>query len=116
MSGLPTAELKHVTEVAGSHVGPTRVPGMVVRVTSAGDVHVVALGALSIGGPGVQRDSLFRIASITKPIFGALTMALVDERLVSLEGPVDQLLPELASPRYGFYFGRGLRTKSTTRR
>jgi CubicO group peptidase (beta-lactamase class C family) len=47
----------------------------------------------------VRRDSLFRIASTTKPITGAATMALVDEGLLSLDEPVTRLLPELASPR-----------------
>jgi len=100
MSGLSTAGLERLAEVAASHVGgPDRVPGMVALVASGDDVHVEALGALSIGGPPVRRDSLFRIASTTKPITGALTMALVDEGLLSLDEPVTRLLPELASPR-----------------
>ena len=43
------------------------------------------------------RDSLFRIASITKPVTGAATMALIEEGLVGLDEPVDRLLPELAA-------------------
>ena len=74
-------------------------PGLVALVASGDDVHVEALGSLSIGGPPVQRDSLFRIASTTKPITGAVTMALVDEGLLALDEPVTRLLPELASPR-----------------
>jgi CubicO group peptidase (beta-lactamase class C family) len=89
MSGLSTAGHERLTEVARSHVGPDRVPGLVALVASGDDVYAEALGQLSLDGPPVQRDSLFRIASTTKPITGALTMALVDEGL----------LPELASPR-----------------
>ena len=99
MSGLSTAGLERVAEVAASHVGPDRVPGLVALVASGDDVHVEARGALSIGGPPVRRDSLFRIASTTKPITGAATMALVDDGLLSLDEPVGRLLPELASPR-----------------
>ena len=44
-----------------------------------GQVEVEALGSLTIGGPAVQRDSLFRISSTTKPVTGAATMALVGE-------------------------------------
>ena len=44
-------------------------------------------------------DSLFRIASITKPITAALTMVLVQDGLLDLDGPVGDLLPELAQPR-----------------
>ena len=62
-------------------------------------MHVEVLGSLSVDGPPVQRDSLFRIASTTKPMTGAVTMALVDEGLLALEEPVTRLLPELASRR-----------------
>jgi CubicO group peptidase (beta-lactamase class C family) len=99
MSGLSAAGLERVAEIATSHVGPGRVPGVVALVASGDDVHVEALGSLSIGGPPVRRDSLFRIASTTKPITGAVTMALAGEGLVSLDEPVERLLPELASPR-----------------
>jgi CubicO group peptidase (beta-lactamase class C family) len=62
-------------------------------------VHVEALGSLSPGGPPVRPDSLFRIASITKPVTGAATLALVREGLLGLDEPVGRLLPELAAPR-----------------
>lgn len=99
MSGLSRTGLERLAEVAASHVGPDRVPGLVALVASGDDVHVEALGALSIGGPPVRRDSLFRIASTTKPITGAATMALVDEGVLALDEAVTRLLPELASPR-----------------
>ena len=56
-------------------------------------------GALSIGGAPVQRDSLFRIASTTKPVTAAATLALVGEGRIDLDEPVDRLLPELAGHR-----------------
>jgi CubicO group peptidase (beta-lactamase class C family) len=99
MSALSSEGRKAFGDVAASHVGPDRVPGLVALVASGHDVHVEALGTLSIGGPPVQRDSQFRIASTTKPITGAVTMALVDEGLLSLDEPVGRLLPELASIR-----------------
>jgi CubicO group peptidase (beta-lactamase class C family) len=99
MSGLTAAGLDRLAEVASSHVGPDKVPGLVALVASGADVHVEALGSLSIGGPPVQRDSLFRISSTTKPITGAVTMALVDDGRLELDEPVTRLLPELASPR-----------------
>ena len=74
-------------------------PGLVALVARGDDVHVVALGRFGIGGRPVRRDSLFRIASITKPITAAATMSAVDEGLVGLDDPVDRLLPELADRR-----------------
>ncbi|MGZ4180971.1 MAG: serine hydrolase domain-containing protein [Solirubrobacteraceae bacterium] len=91
--------MEGVRAAAERHVGDTRVPGLVALVARGDDVHVEALGRLGIGGAPVERDSLFRIASITKPIIAAVTMALVDEGLIRLDEPVDRLLPELADRR-----------------
>ncbi len=84
---------------AEQHVGDTRVPGLVALVASGDEVVVEALGQLTVGGPPVRRDSLFRIASTTKPITAAATLAVIEEGLVGLDEPVDRLLPELADRR-----------------
>jgi CubicO group peptidase (beta-lactamase class C family) len=91
--------LVRFSEVANAGVGDDRVPGIVALVARHDQVHVEVLGSLSIGGPAVQRDSLFRIASTTKPVTGAATMALVREGLLTLDEPVDRLLPEMANRR-----------------
>jgi CubicO group peptidase (beta-lactamase class C family) len=62
-------------------------------------VHLQPLGSLAVGGAPVARDSLFRIASVSKPITAAATLVLVDEGLIGLDEPVDRLLPELAERR-----------------
>ena len=55
-------------DAAIAHVGDDRVPGLVALVAHGGDVQVEALGNLTVGGPPVARDSLFRIASTSKPM------------------------------------------------
>jgi CubicO group peptidase (beta-lactamase class C family) len=85
---------------AEPHVADDRIPGLVALAARGGEVHAEALGTLTAGADRpVQRDSLFRIASVTKPITGAATLALVAEGLLSLDEPVGRLLPELASRR-----------------
>ncbi len=75
-------------------------PGLVALVTGPdGEEEVAVLGHQSIDGPPMARRSLFRIASITKPIIAAATLALVERGLLELDEPVGRLLPELASPR-----------------
>ncbi|MFL6137314.1 MAG: serine hydrolase domain-containing protein [Frankiaceae bacterium] len=98
-AGLRSAGIERLHEVASGHVGDDRVPGLVALVASGDDVHVEALGSLSVGGQPVARDSIFRIASITKPITAAATLALVEEGLIGLDEPVERLLPELADRR-----------------
>ena len=90
---------EQVHAAAEPHIGEDRVPGLVALIAKGDDVHVETLGHLSIGGPPVQRDSLFRIASITKPITAAATLALVEDGLIGLDESVERLLPELADRR-----------------
>jgi CubicO group peptidase (beta-lactamase class C family) len=98
-AGLTEAGLKGLHAAAERHVGDDRVPGLVALVARGGQVHVEALGRLSAGGPRMARDSIFRIASTTKPITAAATLALAAEGLFGLDEPVDRLLPELAGRR-----------------
>jgi CubicO group peptidase (beta-lactamase class C family) len=96
---LTSTGLDRLHAVAARHVADGHVPGLVALVASGSQTHVEAHGTLSFGGTPVARDSLFRIASMTKPITGAATMALVEAGLVGLDEPVDRLLPELADRR-----------------
>jgi CubicO group peptidase (beta-lactamase class C family) len=67
------------------------VPGAAALVARGDDVEIAGAGE-------VERESIVRIASITKPITAAAIMILVDEGLVSLDDPIARWLPELASP------------------
>ena len=95
-AGLTFTGLEHLHGVAESHVGDSLVPGLVALVARGDQVHVEALGTLAVDGAHVARDSIFRIASTTKPITAAATLALVGEGLIDLDEPVDRLLPEPA--------------------
>jgi CubicO group peptidase (beta-lactamase class C family) len=49
----------------------------------------------AIGGDPVRRDTIFRIASMSKPVTAAAALILVEECKLRLDEPVDRLLPEL---------------------
>ncbi|MYV56197.1 serine hydrolase domain-containing protein [Streptomyces sp. SID3212] len=75
------------------------VPGAVGLVARDGKVEVAVAGAVDTEGTApMARDSIFRIASITKPITAAAVMMLVDDGLIALGDPVRRWLPELAEP------------------
>ncbi|MEV0909398.1 serine hydrolase domain-containing protein [Streptomyces hokutonensis] len=75
------------------------VPGAVGLVARGDDVEVVAVGSADVEGTApMARDSIFRIASITKPITAAALLTLVDEGRIGLDDPVAEWLPELAKP------------------
>jgi CubicO group peptidase (beta-lactamase class C family) len=76
------------------------VPGVVALLAHRDTVRRWSLGVrdLATGAP-MRRDTLFRTASMTKPITAAAAMALVDDGTLALDEPVDRWLPELAGRR-----------------
>ncbi|MFE5033541.1 serine hydrolase domain-containing protein [Streptomyces sp. NPDC056683] len=81
------------------HVEAGTVPGAVGLVARGDDVEVVAVGHTDVEGSApMARDSVFRIASVTKPITAAALLMLVDEGRIGLGDPVADWLPELAKP------------------
>ena len=47
----------------------------------------------------MKRDTIFRVASMTKPVTVAAAMTLIEEGALSLSDPVSRWLPELAEMR-----------------
>lgn len=92
--------LDRLHETMASYVASSERPGLVTLVSRNGETHVDAIGTHAFGGgPPMRRDTIFRIASITKPITAAVTMSLIEEGKLSLDEPVDRLIPELADRR-----------------
>jgi CubicO group peptidase (beta-lactamase class C family) len=98
--GLSAARLARMHDVMAGYVERGEVPGVVTAVSRRGAVHVDAIGTKAIGGGApMTRDTIFRIASMTKPIIAVATLILIEECVLRLDEPVDRLLPELAGRR-----------------
>ncbi|WP_336111910.1 serine hydrolase domain-containing protein [Streptomyces sp. PTD9-10] len=81
------------------YVDDGTVPGAVALVARGDEVEVVTVGhADADGSAPMARDSLFRIASITKPVTAAAVLMLVEDGRIGLDDPVAEWLPELAAP------------------
>jgi CubicO group peptidase (beta-lactamase class C family) len=63
---------------------------------SAGTTASGTLGTLAWGGEPVRDDTLWDLASVTKPIAGLAVMALVESGALTLDDPVAAHLPEYA--------------------
>ena len=86
-------------DVLQTHVSNGSVPGAVGLVARGDRVEAAAAGSADVDGTSpMARDSIFRVASITKPITASAVMMLVDDGRIALEEPAGQWLPELASP------------------
>ena len=100
VGGLSRARLDRLHDVMTGHVERGDMPGLVTLIDRRGEVYVDAIGTTAAGGRDpMRRDTLFRIASMTKPIAATAAMLLVEECRLRLDEPVDRFLPELADRR-----------------
>ena len=87
-------------QVLSGYVEREEMPGLVALVSHHDDVHVETLGTMAFGHPApMKRDTIFRIASITKPITAVAAMILVEECKIRLDESIEPWLPELANRR-----------------
>jgi CubicO group peptidase (beta-lactamase class C family) len=95
-SGLSKSGLRRMHDVMAEYVDNGGMPGLVTLVSRHGEIHVDAIGSIAFGGAPMQRDTIFRISSMTKPVTAVAAMILVEQCKLRLDDPVDPWLPELA--------------------
>ena len=94
-------KLPQVDEVLKTAIDRGDVPGVVaMAATREGPVYHGAFGKRALpDGPAMTVDTVFWIASMTKAITSAAAMRLVEQGKLSLDWPIAEVLPELASPQ-----------------
>ena len=99
--GVSTERLRRIDEGMKRLVDDKRFAGIVTLLTRRGKiVHHSAVGAKDVSkNDSLQKDSIFRIASMTKPITGAALMMLYEEGKWRLEDPVSRHIPSSRSFR-----------------
>jgi CubicO group peptidase (beta-lactamase class C family) len=96
-SGFSPDRVARMHETLQRHVDSGEVPGLVALVHRRGSEHVETIGTMAFDGTvPMRRDTIFRLASMTKPITAVGAMILVEECRIRLDDPVDEWLPELA--------------------
>ncbi|MER5646014.1 serine hydrolase domain-containing protein [Streptosporangium sp. NPDC002524] len=99
-SGFSKSGLRRLHGVLERHVDSGRIPGLVALVSRGGETHVETIGTMSHdGGAPMRRDTIFRMASTSKPVAMAAAMVLVDECRLRVDDLVEPWLPELADRR-----------------
>lgn len=106
--GFSTAGLKRIDDAMNRMVERGETPGMAGIVYRRGALaHVTTAGWQDIDAKKpMQRDTIFQIMSMTKPITAAAVLILVDDGRLDLYAPVEKYLPEFAN-------GRVLKTPSS---
>lgn len=100
MSGFSSMRLRRLHDVMTDRVERGAAPGVDMAVSRRSETHVDAIGMKAIGASDpMRRDTIFRIASVTKPIVAVAAMILAEETRLRLDDPVVGWLPELADRR-----------------
>ncbi len=97
--GMSSARLQRVTDGFKAEVAAGRLPGFVIAVARRGQiVYHEAAGSQDVTTKvPMQKDSIFRIYSMTKPLASLAAMILVEEGKLQLTDPLSRHLPEFAS-------------------
>src|SRR5262245_53238549 len=95
--GLSRQRLGKMRDVLAGYVERGAVAGVVALLARRDEVHVEAIGAQDLAtGTPIRRNTIFRIASMSKLVTAVAAMMLVEETKLRLDEPVDRWLPELA--------------------
>ena len=96
----PAPALAAIGDLLRDHVENGDIAGAVALVAWPGGEHVEAVGVQDLAtGTRMRRDTIFRLASMTKLVIAALAMTFVEEGRIALADPVEPWLPELAGRR-----------------
>src|SRR5688572_100044 len=95
--GLSAERLKRITELVQRHLDARSFSGAVTLVARNGRIgHFEAHGVMDIESKKpMQKDAMFRIMSMTKPVVGVSILMLIEEGKVRLTDPVSKWIPEL---------------------
>jgi CubicO group peptidase (beta-lactamase class C family) len=96
--GLSAKRLARLTDAFNADVELGKLPGAVIAIARHGKVaYFEALGYRDLEARDpMRRDTVFRAASMTKPVTAVAAMTLVEEGRLELFAPVATYLPELA--------------------
>lgn len=93
--GLSSERLERISDLMQSHIDAGRISGAVTLVARHGKIaHLEAQGVMDLAsGKPMEEDTIFRLASMSKPVAGLAIMMLVEEGKVKLADPVSTYLP-----------------------
>jgi CubicO group peptidase (beta-lactamase class C family) len=94
--GLSRERLLRIDTMLEQRIAAGQLTGAVAVVARRGQVaHTIVLGVMDLDTRKPMRDdTLFRIASMTKPIVGVGVMLMVEENKLRLSDPVSRYIPE----------------------
>ena len=101
--GLSSERLQRISQMIQRHIDAGELAGAVTVVARKGKVaHLDARGVMDLESrQPMTPATMFRIASMTKPVVGVAIMMLVEEAKVRLNDPVSRYIPEFRDMKVG---------------
>ena len=102
-AGLLSERLNRIGDVLKADIDEGKIPGAVVLVVRKGKtVYFESFGMRDkVAGTLMEKDSIFRIYSMTKPIVSVAAMMLHEEGRISPGDPVSKYIPEFKGLKVG---------------
>jgi len=99
--GLSSERLQRIRPLVKSHIDAKDFAGAVTLVARKGKVvHFEAHGSIEFDSARPMRtDTLFRMASMTKPITAVALLMLMEDGKLVLHDPVSKFIPEFKNPK-----------------
>jgi CubicO group peptidase (beta-lactamase class C family) len=94
--GLSTERLRQIHAMVQRHIDAGDITGAVMLVARKGQIaYLEAQGVMDLESKKpMTRDSMFRMASMTKPVIGTSIMMMLEEGKLQLGDPVSKYIPE----------------------
>ncbi len=101
--GLSTERLQRIHDMVQRHIDAGEITGAVTFVARKGQIaYLEAQGTMDVETKKpMTRDSLFRMASMTKPVIGTSIMMMLEEGKLQLGDPVSKYIPEFKDLKVG---------------
>jgi CubicO group peptidase (beta-lactamase class C family) len=100
-AGMSSERLLRIHDAIQRHIDAGEISGAVTLVARRGRiVHFEPHGLMDIESKRpMQKDAIFRIASMSKPITGVAVMMMLEEGKLRLNDPVSKFLPEFKNSK-----------------
>ena len=99
--GVSSGRLKRIDELVRRYIDDQKVAGAVTLVARKGKVvHFEAQGLADVETKAtLKKDTIFQMASCTKPVTAAAILMLIEEGKVALTDPITKFVPEFKGPK-----------------
>jgi len=107
-AGMSSQRLHRIHEAIQRHIDAGEISGAVTLVARRGHiVHFEAHGLMDLESKRpMEKDAIFHLASMTKPITGAAVLMMMEEGKLRLSDPVSKFLPEFKNPKVAVPHGK----------